>query len=254
METKVLEKLGLTEGEIRAYLALLRLGQSAAGPIAMESRVSRSKIYLVLDKLEKKGLASHADKRGVRHFQAVEPAKLRDYLAEKEGELRSLEAELERFLPRLEEYHKSAGKSHFVAVYQGFRGLQVAHEHIYLKLKRGDSYFVLGAPGGRVWKDSERFWQKDHARRAESGIGCRILFNADVDKGVLDDRNGKPLCEARYMPVGIVTPAEVEVYKDTTLIITISQEPVAIEIVSQDIANSFKSYFSQFWKKSRPLR
>ncbi len=254
METRVLEELGLTEGEIKAYLALLRMGQSAAGAIAMESGVSRSKIYLVLDKLEKKGLASHGDRRGVRCFFAVEPSKIRDYLSEKKEELERIESDFERFLPKLEAYHKGAGKGHFVSVYQGVKGLKVAHEHIYMKLGKGDSYVAIGAPGLSAWKGTERFWQKDHLRRAAAGIGCRILFNADVDKAVPRDRNRQPLCEARYMPIGMVTPAEIEVFKDTTLLITISEEPVVIEIVSQEIANSFRAYFDQFWKKSNPFR
>lgn len=40
-------------------------------------------------------------------------------------------------------------------------------------------------------------------------------------------------------------------YKDTTLIIL--QEPIAIavEIVNQEITDSFQSYFDEFWKKSK---
>ena len=254
METKVLSELGLTDGEIKAYLTILRIGQSAAGPIAMESGISRSKIYQVLDKLERKGLASHVEVGGVRHFQGVEPSKIRDYLAERKEELERLGGELESFLPKLEAFQKGSGKGHSVAVYQGFRGMRTAHEHIYLKLRKGAEYHVLGAPSGNAWKGMERFWLKDHLRRAAAGIRCRILFNADVERGVVADRNGRPLCEARYMPIGMVTPAEIEVFDDTTLIITISDEPVTIEIVGKEIARSFKSYFDQFWKRSKPFR
>ena len=54
MDTKILEDIGLTKGEIKAYLALLKLGQSSTGPIAKEANVSRSKLYVILDKLSKK--------------------------------------------------------------------------------------------------------------------------------------------------------------------------------------------------------
>lgn len=254
METGVLRELGLTEGEIKAYLTLLRLGSSAAGAVARESGISRSKIYLVLDKLEKKGMASHVEQRGVKYFQPVEPSKIRDYLKERKEKLENLEGDLERFLPRLEAFHKGAGAGQTVSVYLGFKGMRVAHEHVYLKLRRGDEYYALGAPSGRSWKGMERYWEKDHQRRAASAIKCKILFNADVDRSVLEDRNGRPLCEARYMPIGMVTPAEIEVFGDTTLIITISDEPVTVEIVSREISRSFKSYFDQFWKRSKSFR
>lgn len=254
METKTLERIGLTHGEIRAYLALLRLGSSAAGAIARQAGVSRSKIYMILEKLEAKGMASHLDKRGIRYFQAVEPGKIKDYLKERREELEGLEREFEDFLPRLEAYHKQREAVQNVTVYSGFKGLRVAHEHLYLKLKRGEGYCVLGAPGGGLWGATDQFWIKDHKRRAAEGIGCRILFNAGVERDYLIDRNAQPFCEARYLPVDIVAPSEIEVYKDTTLLITISTEPISIEIVSQEIADSFKSYFEQFWKKSKPFK
>ncbi|GAG26288.1 unnamed protein product, partial [marine sediment metagenome] len=47
MDTKILEEIGLTQGEIKTYLALLKLGSSSTGPIAKESQVSRSKLYSI---------------------------------------------------------------------------------------------------------------------------------------------------------------------------------------------------------------
>ena len=74
MDTKILEEIGLTHGEIKTYLALLTLGSSSTGPIAKESGVSRSKLYIILDKLEKKGLVSHIEKDGIIYFQSADPA------------------------------------------------------------------------------------------------------------------------------------------------------------------------------------
>lgn len=254
METKTLERIGLTKGEVKAYLALLQTGSSAAGAIARQSGVSRSKIYMILEKLEGKGMASHLDKRGVRYFQAVEPGKIRDYLKEKREELENIEKEFEDFLPRLEAFHKQQEAVQNVTIYQGFRGLRVAHEHLYLKLKKGDEYYVLGAPETDKWKPLDWFWAKDHKRRAAEKIGCRILFNSNVSQEILRHRNSQKFCDARYLPSGMSTPAEIEVYKDTTLIISISTEPITIEIVSQEIADSFREYFGQFWKRSKPFR
>jgi predicted transcriptional regulator len=253
MDSAILERIGLTHGEIKAYLALLRLGSSTAGGVSKQAGVSRSKIYMIMDNLEKKGLASHVDKRGVRHFQPVEPSKITDYLKERKEELETLEMDFQKFLPQLEVYHKDAQKGHHVTVYQGLKGLKVAHEHIYLKLRKGDEYYVLGVPVTAHWKAIDNWWVKDHKRRAAAGIGCRLLFNAGSDERVVASRNKTPLCQARYMPNDVRTPSEIEVYKDTTLIIMISEDPVSIEIVSQEIADSFRAYFEQFWKRSKPM-
>jgi HTH-type transcriptional regulator, sugar sensing transcriptional regulator len=52
-------QLGLTSGEARIYLSLLKLGSSKVGSIVKDSRVSYSKVYDVLERLITKGLVSY---------------------------------------------------------------------------------------------------------------------------------------------------------------------------------------------------
>ena len=47
METKLLEEIGFSKGEIKTYLALLKIGSSSTGSITKESDVSRSKLYII---------------------------------------------------------------------------------------------------------------------------------------------------------------------------------------------------------------
>lgn len=197
-------------------------------------------------------MASHIEKRGVAHFNAVEPSKIMDYIGERQEELEGLRKEFEGILPELEARYRSLGEVQNITVYQGYKGLRVSHEHMYLKLRRGDEYYVVGAPGGKIWSTLDRFWIADHRRRIREGIRCKILFNADVERRKLVHRNSLRDCEARYMPIGMVTPAEMEIFADTTLIITFSTEPITVEIVSREIADSFRAYFMQFWDRAKP--
>jgi len=59
MQLEILQRVGLTPGEAKIYLALLELGQSTTGPIVNKSKVSTSKTYKILERLENKGLVSH---------------------------------------------------------------------------------------------------------------------------------------------------------------------------------------------------
>jgi len=52
-------QLGLTSGEARIYLSLLKLGSSKVGSIVKDSRVSYSKVCDVLERLITKGLVSY---------------------------------------------------------------------------------------------------------------------------------------------------------------------------------------------------
>ncbi|MBS3102745.1 hypothetical protein J4458_04845 [Candidatus Woesearchaeota archaeon] len=52
MQLEILQRVGLTPGEAKIYLALLELGQSTTGPIVNKSKVSTSKTYKILERLE----------------------------------------------------------------------------------------------------------------------------------------------------------------------------------------------------------
>lgn len=249
MQIEFLQKLGLTKGEIKTYLSLLKMGSSSTGPLAQDSQVSRSKLYGILDKLEKKGLVSHIEKQGVTYFQAVEPAKIQDYIREKQLEINELKEEFEKFLPELQSYQESK-KMQRVTVYQGTRGLIAAHEHTYLKLKKGEEYYYMGIPKNQPLIH-EIYWKRDHVRRIKAGIKCKLLFNKDAPREILDARNSFKGCEARYMPVGIKTPAYFLIYKDTIMIAMPVDDPLVIEIINQEIADAFLVYFWEFWKRSK---
>src|SRR5665647_2316714 len=55
-EIGVLESLGLSSIQAKAYLALTRLGRAKAGEIGKNAGVARQDVYRVLDKLQESGL------------------------------------------------------------------------------------------------------------------------------------------------------------------------------------------------------
>lgn len=253
MNTQLLEQIGLTKGEIKVYLALLKLGSSSTGFIAKESQVSRSKLYSILDKLEKKGLASHIEKNGVIYFQAAEPVRIKEYIQEKEKNLKKLEKDFENFIPQLISFQKETQKVHKVSVYQGLKGLITVHEYMYLKLKKGGTYYSIGIPSTQP-QTHHLFWQRDHIRRAEAGIKAKLLFTKDTSKDVLKNRNSYKGCDARYMPIDLKTPAYFEMYANTVMIVIPTENPITIEIISDEISSSFMIYFNEFWKLSKPFK
>lgn len=246
-----LKEAGLTEGEIKVYLALLELGSSTTGPIIEKSGIARSIIYQILDKLMEKGLVSYIIKEKTKYFQAAEPNKLLEYIDEREKQLEENKKKVQALLPELLLKQKMVEKN-AANFYTGFKGIRTAHEHLYLKLKRGEEYHYLGIPAYQP-EEQHLYWQRDHVRRAKAGIRCKLLFNQGTNPEVLRNRNSYKGCEARIMPTDIVTPSFFGMFKDTTLIFIQSPSAVCIEIINQDIANSFKAYFDEFWKRSMPF-
>jgi len=247
-----LSEAGLTEGEAKVYLALLELGPSTTGPIVKKSGVARSIVYQILERLSQKGLVSHVVKEKTQHFQAAQPDGLMEYIEGRQKQLEESKKKLEAILPKLSAMQLAAKESE-VQVFFGFRGMISVHEHTYQKLKKGEGYFFFGIPQEQP-KHYHSYWQQDHLRRVKTGIRCQLLFHPKTSKEVLKNRNAYTGCDARYMPLEVNTPAWFMGYKNVGVIGFASSNPITIEIVNREVADSFRAYFEEFWKGSRKLK
>lgn len=252
MDIESLKEAGLTEGEIKVYLALLESGSTTTGPILEKSKIARSIIYQILERLIQKGLVSFIIKDKTKYFQAANPQKVLEYA--KENALKAEEniEKIKHLLPDLLKYQKSSPKSQ-ATIYFGLKGIRTAHENIYDNLKRGEKYYYLGVPAYQP-EEQHIYWQKDHLKRIKEGIDGDVLFNVDTPRDILKNRNSFKGTDARYMSTDIKTPATFLIYKDTVTIILQSPQEIAVEIVNQAIADSFMAYFDDFWKLSKPFK
>src|SRR3990167_2994588 len=100
MNTEILTKIGLTQRESDAYLALLKLKEALASEISKKTKESRSHLYDTLKSLIEKGLVSYVIKNGKKYFRPAPPEKLLDYIQEKQKLI-------EESLPELHENQKS---------------------------------------------------------------------------------------------------------------------------------------------------
>lgn len=250
MDINALKEAGLTDGEARTYMAMLGLGESTVGPIIEKSKISRSIAYKILDSLMRKGLVSFIIKEKTKHFRADSPERILDYVEKRKNSLEDSRKKIEAMLPSLQRI--TAGRENEVRVFTGFKGMISVHEHTYQRLQKGEEYFYMGVLPEQP-EHYHAYWKRDHVRRAKAGIKCRLLFNSKTDKTILKNRNSYAGCQARYMPMGIETPAWFMAYEGVAVIGLQSDEPITIEILNPNIAESFRNYFESFWKMSQPF-
>lgn len=250
MEEILIQKAGLTEGEAKVYIALLELDSSTTGPLIDKSKVARSFIYNILEKLIHKGLVSYTVKNGKKFYQATLLSKIIEYIEKRKQELDKNKEEIIKILPKFEQIRKTKPVTD-IQVYEGFRGIQTVFEKYHDRLKKGDETLTLGVPPFQEDK-YHNYWEEDHIKRTKKGIKNRMLFNKNTDIKILKHRNEFKGCDARYMDSDIKTPAWIFIYKDVTGIFMQHQkEPLAVEIVNKEIAETFKAYFEDYWKKSK---
>lgn len=244
MDPKLLQSIGLTEGETKVYLALLRLGETKTGPLAKESRVSSSKVYKVLDRLTNKGLVGHVTKGKVKFFSAVEPERLLEYMDRKEEELLEKRQTVEKLIPQLKLEQNLAEKPNAV-IYDGPQAIKNFFLNILTDLKKGEEYYVIGATYGEL-ASMKPFYQNFHTQRAKKGIKVKMLASPET-KGHLVSATQK-VSHVKYLPPEFLSNMQLTFYKNKVLITIAKKKPVGFVLYDKEAVKGFKTYFETLWK------
>lgn len=246
MELKRLGEIGLTEGEVKVYLALLKSGATKTGPLALKAGVSSSKVYKILDRLEKKGLAGHAIIAGIKHYQAMKPQRLLDYIDEKQRLLKSKRKMIENMLPNLLEQHKLSNVKSQATIYEGIKGVTNFFRSLLEELKPGESYCVIGAGYGSNVSGLRDFFYKYHQRRANKKIKVKMLANYDIKDTIVETT--KLNSDLRFLPQYLISNMQILFYKNKVFMTVWAAEPVGFLLENKDAVKTFRKYFEAFWK------
>lgn len=247
MEFDELKEIGLTQGEIKVYIALLNLGLSTKGPISRKARVAESKVYEILDRLKEKGLVSFIfKKKGIRkiaHYKASNPILLKDFLSKKKEEIKKEEELLEKILPSLQIQQKQTEQEYNVVIYEGFKGIQANNKELLDMINKDDEWIAMGARSNKD-KKYNLFWINWLKERAKKGGKGRILF---VDKGTWYFNQLKKIknTEVRYLKG--ISPISVNITANRVMIYNYKDHPSCLVITNKDISDSFKEFFKSLW-------
>ncbi len=242
MNEQLLEEIGLTKGETKVYLTLLKTGETTTGKIIEYSGLSSGKIYEILDKLIKKGLASFIIKEKTKYFQASSPRRILDFLNEKEKNLEVKKKEIEKELPLLLGMQKPQVSE--TVLFKGLKGIQTAIFQGLDSLKRGDAALAMGLRTGKDEKYNI-LWEKWHHEREKRKIVCKCIFSDNLGDYY------KFFKKLRFTEVRVLkglTPSAIDIMGDKVLIFTYGEEPSCLYIDNKEIAESFKSFFELLWK------
>lgn len=246
MKEKLLQEVGLTEGETKVYFALARLGLTKTGPLSKEAQVSSSKVYKILDRLEKKGLVGHILKGEIKHFKVLNPNAILTYIEEKEKSLEKKKKEIEKIIPSINKELEKSKEASEATLFEGFKAIKNFYLNILEELKSNEEYFVIGATYGIVYEETKDFFENFHLQRAKKKIKVKMLANFDV-KEKLVKSTGK-FSELKFLPSYLISSMTILFYKKKSFIFFLTENPVGFLIENKEITKGFKTYFDAFWK------
>lgn len=234
METiELLENIGLTEGEAKTYLALLKLGTTSVNRIKETTKLHRTNIYDFIEKLINKGLVNYHIQKNVRFYSAVSPEKLLEYLQEKEDLVKD-------FLPKLKSLQKTDNQELKVEVYKGREGIKTFFNDL---IKTKKNYVAFGV-NEEEWEEDYSILISQHFRKEkEAGIKAKILTSTKA-KMIYEHGEYRYISEEFFSPIPTITYGN--------KICTIIWEPLTVIIISnKDLAESNRKYFELLWKKAK---
>ena len=246
MNAKLLEDIGLTPGETKVYLALIKLGETKTGQLAKYANVSSSKVYKILDRLTIKGLVGHIIRGKIRYYSAMEPKRVLAYMEEKEKEMKEKKDAIKNLIPQLELEQKMSGKKTEAIVYEGLKAIKNFYMNILDDLSKGDHYYVIGAAYGPNDKTTRPFFQNYHTQRASKGIKVKMLANYETKENLVTAT--KINADIRFLPSYFVTNMTMVFYGSKAFIFIIIDDPVGFLIKNEKVVSSLKTYFETLWK------
>lgn len=124
------QKIGLSAKESHAFLELIQLGSCPVSVWAKHSKVNRSSMYVLLNRLESQGLITTFDYQGVKHVQAVAMAELPALLFDKQHKLEQTRDLLIKSLPDLQKLEKNHNLIPKIVFYEGKKKVEMMYENV----------------------------------------------------------------------------------------------------------------------------
>ncbi len=240
MDTKILENVGFTKGEIRVYLALLELGETTTGPVIKKSGLQNSVVYNALSQLIEQGLVTFVLKGKRKHFSATSPKNLVKYVGDKKRRLEAL-------LPELLIRQTLSRSKQEARVFLGWRGVYSAYNSILEVLPKYADYIGFAAGLEEYFtKRTIMFFKSYQRRRAEMNYKVKLVANESSREQAEEFIHGPGNVQFRFVPG--FAPVGVVIFKDNVLHVAFGENPVAVIITSKQIAETTRRFFYAMWK------
>lgn len=231
-----LKEFGLTDNEVKVYLACLKLGTALVQDIAKKANTYRTYTYEVLKSLIEKGLVSYVIKNGKQYFEVAEPEKLLRILKEKE-------TKINKILPDLKNIYKTSIEKPKVELYEGKEGLKTILDDI---IKTNKEILVYGSTEKQI-QILQFYFPNYIKRRVEAKIHTRVITEKSTKTIEMLKTEKKDLRESKFIPK-IAFPTVTYIYGNKVAIFSLEKEIIGLIIENESISNTQRQIFELLWR------
>lgn len=250
----MLRALEISPEESKIYMELLR-GPSTHLQLSRATGVNRTKIYRLVERLQKRSLISRrTDDRGT-FLEASDPSALEVQLITQEEELSRQRAALKRLVPMLTQIQGKDMRAFVVQTYEGQEGLKQMCWH---ELQTKGELLSLGNGTIEQLVGDDRWADQQRERQLTAGYRSRELINWGQDPKALPELTSQKMIEADIYSYRILSPdiitfdSQTIIYNDTVAIYHWKyDQQVGVEITSPTYAQMMRQIFEYYWVLAR---
>ena len=241
MELEILREVGLSEGEIKVYRALLEIGLGTVNEVHEKTGIERRNIYDILNKLIERGLVTYIEEDKKKSFQLAHPMKIISYLEDKKGQLELTKKKVQKIIPSMIEQFKSEKPKIRAETYRGQEGIKSIWEDM-LNYKE-----ICWIGSGRyVPKQFPAFFQHWNKRRIKLKIQWFNLLRNEMKKEV----KAMPFETIKFLPQEFSgNPTVTCIYGDKVVQFLFGKNLFAFIIESKELAENYRAYHQYLWEK-----
>ena len=251
---KYLEKLGLNDKEIKAYLFIISREPQLISILAKGCNLTRTHAYDIVKKLEALGLCHSLGSGYGKKIQGASIDQVFNLLEQKEKELVLMKNEYKTLAPILKSLSSFKPQSKTNVAY--FSGSENLRKLINYSLQAEDGLIrMAGSELNFIKKLDESFFINYHERRTNKKIHLRALRPGNergANKVFINDL--EYLRKVRLRPENdIKLKSNIIIWNHSTAIISLGDELFGTLIENEELALMMKSWFDFIWEKSKKI-
>ncbi len=243
----MLTRFGMTPTEAKVYLELARSKETTMGPLIHKTGLHRGTVYNSINNLIKKGFVGFINESGLRHYKPVGGKIFENLIEDKKKELDLEKEKISQFI--LQNSRETEIGAPQVQVFHGVKPFKTLFLEIYDYCKKNNKEYLFQGKGGEM-QDAvgEEFYKYTQKLKKKMKINCRIILDKDTqDKSYHKFVSGN----RRYLSSESKNPVNIWIYGNTVLLVLFeTKEITTIKVNSENLAESFRSYFEHLWQKS----
>jgi len=249
MYKDIFTNLGLSQNEAIIYEYLLKNGESPAGIIIKKTPLKRGVVYNALDDLIKKNLAFKKNRNKIAYFSPNHPETLRDFMENKEDEVKKAKKTLEANLETLISDYNLSSKKPGVRYFEGEDGLRKMLQDVLTAKETIYTYADVEA----VVKYMDKINQEHVRQREKLNIKKRIIFvDSPFARKYLKNYHVN-VTDSRFVDYKLYPFSSLmQIYDGKVAYISLSEKGIVSMIITdQNIYQMNKSIFEFVWAYSK---